>query len=138
MVEDSLEMNYYIYLGSGEGYAEIYPSQAGLIQDNWGLFSVLWDNANYITRGNMYVDIERADDNEEKHLLREEITQSLGLARDSERYDDSIFQDAWTTTTSYSAIDRELIRLLYHPQMVAGLDPDATEERLRQIILSEK
>lgn len=138
MVEDSLEMNYYIYLGPGSGYAEIYPSQTSLIEDNWGLFSVVWDNAQNIFRGNMYVDLERANDEEEKHLLREELTQSLGLAKDSKRYEDSIFQEQWTTTTSYSAIDRDLIRLLYHPQMEAGLNPEAAEERLTQIILSEK
>ena len=43
----------------------------------------------------MYVDIVRADMNEQKHLLREELTQSLGLARDSQSILEyfSIFMD---------------------------------------------
>lgn len=138
IVQDSSQMNYYVFFGSGADFAAIYPSQAALVDDNWGLFNLYWDLAQYIDRGNMYVDIDRANDTEEKHLLREELTQSLGLAKDSKRYNDSIFQDDWTTTTDYSAIDRELIRLLYHPEMVANLSPEAAEARLIQIILSEK
>ncbi len=138
MVTDSLDMNYYIYFGAGADYASIYPSQSGLVAGNWGLFSVYWDAAEQIYKGNMYVDTERANDLEERHLLREELTQSLGLAKDSERYDDSIFQTDWTTTTSFSDIDKDLIRLLYHPQMEPGLNDVQVEETLTQIILSEK
>lgn len=138
MVTDSLDMNYYIYFGSGADYASIYPSQSGLVAGNWGLFSVYWDASEQIYKGNMYVDTERANDLEERHLLREELTQSLGLAKDSERYDDSIFQTDWTTTTTFSDIDKDLIRLLYHPQMQTGLTTVQVEETLTQIILSEK
>ena len=86
----------------------------------------------------MYVDTDRANAEEERHLLREELTQALGLARDSDLYANSIFQSRWTTTTEYAGIDEDVIRLLYHPQMQAGLDETETEEILTQIILSEK
>lgn len=138
IVTDSLQMNYYIFLGPGDVYGNIYPSQSGLIAGNWGLFSVYWDPAEQIYKGNMYVDIERANDEEEKHLLREELTQSLGLAKDSERYDESIFQKDWTTITAYSKIDKDLIRLLYHPQMHAGLNAVQVRDALTEIILGEK
>jgi hypothetical protein len=138
IVTDSLDMNYYVYFGSGSNYASIYPSQSGLIAGNWGLFSVYWDAAEQIYKGNMYVDIDRANDLEERHLLREELAQSLGLAKDSDRYNDSIFQIDWTTTTEFSDIDKDLIRLLYHPQMQAGLNATQVEETLTQIILGEK
>ena len=68
----------------------------------------------------MYVDIFRADLPGQKHLLREELTQSLGLGNDSPQYIESIFQSAWTTTTSYSMLDKDVIRLLYHPEMNIG------------------
>lgn len=138
IVTDSLLMNYYIFLGSGSEYAEKYPSQAGLVANNWGLFNVFWDASNQIYKGNMYVDVERANPAEEKHLLREELTQSLGLAKDSDRYTDSIFQADWTTSTAYADIDKDLIRLLYHPEMQIGLNKAQVEERLTEIILSEK
>ena len=85
----------------------------------------------------MYVDIERADLPAQKHLLREELTQSLGLARDSSWYLESIFQSEWTTTNSYSDIDKELIRLLYHPRMRQGLDAERVDGVLTDILLSQ-
>jgi len=138
LVTDTIQSNYYIFLGSGADYAEKFPSQAALVDDNWGLFSVYWDTSDQIYKGNMYVDITRANLSESKHLLREELTQSLGLAKDSALYPASIFQQSWTATTEFTSIDRDIIKLLYHPQMQVGLNEAQTEELLRQIILSEK
>ena len=138
LVTDTTESNYYIFLGEGAEYGEKFPSQAPLVANNWGLFSVYWDISNHIYKGNMYVDITRANLAESKHLLREELTQSLGLAKDSDRYPTSIFQQSWTATTEFAAIDRDVIRLLYHPQMPVGLNETQTAEVLRQIILGEK
>lgn len=138
IVADSSEMNYYLFFGPGDQYAKIYPSQAGLVNTNWGLFNIYWNNFNQIQSGSMYVDTERASDDEERHLLREELTQSLGLGKDSGRYPDSIFQIAWTTTATYANIDKDLIRLLYHPEMETGLARSNTQSLLAQILLSEK
>ena len=85
----------------------------------------------------MYVDIQRANAQEQMHLLREELTQSLGLGKDSEKYPNSIFQSSWTQTTEYLPIDRELIRLLYHPEMKIGLNDIAVEELLIEILQNE-
>ena len=82
----------------------------------------------------MYVDIFRANIEAQKHLLREELTQSLGLARDSPEYTESIFQSSWTTTTEFAAIDKELIRLLYHPDMVIGLTANQVDDVLAEIL----
>ncbi len=138
VVTDSLESNFYIFLGSGGDYAKKFPSVLNLVLSNWGLFNVYFDASNIIYGGIMYVDIDRASNIEEKHLLREELTQSLGLAKDSNRYPDSIFQANWTSTTEYSNVDKDLVRLLYHPSMQIGLDQMQSAELLREIILSEK
>lgn len=69
----------------------------------WGLINIDWD-----------VDTYRANEGEQKHLLREELTQSLGLFNDSPKYRESIFYDGWTTTTEYSDLDREPIQMLYN------------------------
>jgi hypothetical protein len=106
-----------------------------LVEANWGLFTVASDQ---LYKGNLYVDVVRANDQEEKHLLREELTQSLGLARDSDQYLNSVFQSAWTTTMEYADIDKDLIRLLYHPEMSTGLNKIQVEELLTEIILNEK
>jgi hypothetical protein len=63
----------------------------------------------------MYVDVVRTTDEEaQKHLLREELTQSLGLTNDSWKYPESIFYQGWTTTTTYTEMDKRLIDLLYN------------------------
>jgi hypothetical protein len=87
----------------------------------------------------MYVDVYRASLIEQKHLLREELTQSLGLAKDSNLYPESIFQQSFSTkTTEHAAIDRDLVRLLYHPEMKIGLNRDEVDNRLRSILFAEQ
>ncbi|NND34488.1 MAG: DUF2927 domain-containing protein [Saprospiraceae bacterium] len=136
-VQDSLESNFYVFFGSGDEYAAIFPALSDLVKSNWGLFSIQYNSAAELNGGYMYVDIYRANVTEQKHLLREELTQSLGLGNDSSRYDDSIFQSRWTSTNRYAAIDEELIRLLYHPEMTVGLDQLEVREVLTQILINE-
>lgn len=136
-VNDSLQSNYYIFFGSGTEYSELFPSQSNLVDSNLGLFSVFWNSQNQFTSGHMYVDIMRTNSTEQKHLLREELTQSLGLAKDSPLYMESIFQSERTTTTSYALIDKDLIRLLYHPMMSTGLNENQVDEILRKILTNE-
>ena len=136
-VNDSLESNYYIYFGTGAMYAEMFPAESNLVNSNFGLFSVFWNGQNQLFSGRMYVDISRANSIEQKHLLREEFTQSMGLAKDSSLYPESIFQSVWTTTTAYAPIDLELIRLLYHPKMSTGLNETEVDEVLKEILISD-
>jgi len=104
------EANFVIYFGS---YLNFGQSNSSLnmehLKDNWGYFQLFPD------RGIMYVDVLRCVDLEgQKHLLREELTQSLGLCNDSWKYENSIFYQGWTTTTEFAPIDRELIDMLYN------------------------
>ena len=84
----------------------------------------------------MYVDIYRANTIEQRHLLRE-LTQSLGLAKDSFKYPNSIFQSSWTQTLNYMEIDKDVISY-FIIQMSTGLNALAVEDVLRNILLSEK
>jgi len=137
VVNDSLQSNYYIFFGTGTKYAELFPDESTLVNSNWALFYVFWNSQNQFSSGHMYVDISRADLIIQKHLLREELTQSLGLAIDSPRYIGSIFQSAWTSTIEYAPIDKDLIRLLYHPEMFVGLNETQVDKVLREILSSE-
>jgi hypothetical protein len=49
-----------------------------------------------------------------KHVLREEITQAMGLFNDSYKYPESIFYQGLNLSTEYAPIDRELIDILYN------------------------
>ena len=55
------------------------------------------------------------------HVIREEVTQSLGLLNDSWDYSDSIFYQGWSTSQRYSAIDKLIISLLYNPSIKPGM-----------------
>lgn len=133
---DTSQSNYYIFFGSGSSFAARFPPAQQHVATNWGLFYVYFNASNEIHGAAMYVDTERATQAEaRKHLLREEFTQSLGLARDSDRYPQSIFYAPWTTVTEYSPIDRDLIRLLYHPSMPTGLDETAVRNLLKDLLI---
>ena len=134
---DSLAANYYIFFGTADEFVELFPEHTSLAETNWGLFFIFWDAANQLNRGYMYVDTERASAVVQKHLLREELTQSLGMGKDSPEYAESIFQSAWTTTTAYAPIDKDVIRLLYHPEVDVGLNASEVENVLTSILLSE-
>ncbi|MCB0646166.1 MAG: DUF2927 domain-containing protein [Saprospiraceae bacterium] len=135
LVTDSLQANYTLFIGPAKGYELRYPFVSSYTPGNWGLFFVNWTSQNYINSGHMYVDNARADATAQKHLLREEFTQSLGLARDADTYPESIFQASWTTTTTYADIDRRLISLLYHPKVVPGMTETEVDLILREILL---
>ena len=135
ITEDSLQSNYYIFFGAGSEFAARYPPSQQHVTSNWGLFYVFFNGANEIYSAVMYVDTHRATLAEaRKHLLREEFTQSLGLARDSQRYPLSIFYAPWTTVTDYADIDRDVIRLLYHASLPGGLDESAVRQLLKDLV----
>ncbi|RAP34381.1 hypothetical protein DID77_01165 [Candidatus Marinamargulisbacteria bacterium SCGC AG-439-L15] len=56
-----------------------------------------------------------------QHVIREEITQALGILKDSWERDDSIFYQGYSTLTNYSSIDIEVIKLLYQSDIQAGM-----------------
>lgn len=129
------ETNYYVFLGPGTEYAKIEPSAREYVDSNYGLFFVDMSTAHHIIRGSMYVDTNRPAPKNQLHLLREELTQSLGMAKDSDRYPDSIFNSNYSVdVTEYSEYDESVIKLLYHPSMNAGLNASETDSVLFQII----
>jgi hypothetical protein len=113
VVNSESESNFVIFFGGQSGYNEICSSSIGLTEDNYGLFVV--DGGVSIGGGSMYVDTERSSTKSaKKHLLREELTQSLGLFNDTYDYPNSIFYQGWTETNQYAPIDIELISILYN------------------------
>ena len=89
---------------------------------NLGFFRIWWDGQEVINRGRVLISTQGISQTERSHLIREELTQTLGLFMDSWQHQDSIFYQGWTTTVEYSPLDREIIRLLYSPQLESGMD----------------
>jgi hypothetical protein len=111
IVNSKDQANYFIYFGYYKDFEKKYNVvNSNLLESNWGFFEIYPNNT-----GIMYVDVIRTKEIEaQKHLLREELTQSLGLLNDSWKYPQSIFYQGWTTTTEYSSIDKEIIKMLYN------------------------
>ena len=84
------------------------------LKQNWGMFWVTHDDGN-IEYSEIFIDIYRTSTNNERmHLLREELTQSLGFPNDSKKYPNSIFYSKWyEDTVEYSNIDKAIIKLHY-------------------------
>ena len=102
-------------------FDEIEPNY---VPTNMGFFWVYWDARGNISNSRVLVSTTGLTQIERNHIIREEITQQMGLMRDSHSYPDSMFQQAWTTTQAYSELDEILIELLYLPQVEAGMGVD--------------
>ena len=75
-----------------------------------------------------------------RSLIYEELTQSLGIGRDSPRYPESIFYETSADpgfAQEYAGIDRQVIRLLYHPRMRVGAYEDEARLTAARILLEE-
>ncbi len=134
-VDNAQEANFIIYFGDKDTYVQQYePSAANYVSSNFGLVWIYWTGANRIVKGSMYVDVFRVrEENCQKHLLREELTQALGLLNDSYQYDKSIFYQNWTCTPSYMEIDQEVIKYVLHPLIEPGMDREEATEMLLTI-----
>jgi fructose-specific component phosphotransferase system IIB-like protein len=89
IVSNQSDANLVILFGSAQDYNEFDSKSVGYTDHNQGLFIAY--GSEEITYATMYVDVERTStQNGQKHLLREELTQSLGLCNDSYDYPESI------------------------------------------------
>ena len=103
IVSDSLAANYHVFFGNVVTYKKQYPEVAYLVQDNKGFFTT-YANSNFnITSGHMFVDITDVPLRYQKHILREELTQSLGLANDCLLYTSPSPRDATLSRMPSSA-----------------------------------
>lgn len=111
-----------------EEFSQIEPNYVPL---NYGFFWVQWNGDGELTFTRILIATdELITQTVRSHLLREELTQSLGLMRDSNRYRDSIFYQGFTNTTSYSEIDKVVIEILYLDEIRTNM----TEAEVRQVL----
>jgi hypothetical protein len=99
---------------------------------NKGFFWVWWSETS-IEQAKILIASAGITPDERAHLIREELTQSLGLMQDSWAQADSIFYQGWTATLEYSAIDQAIIQLLYQPQIRAGMTQTEVDQMLAQL-----
>lgn len=88
---------------------------------NYGYAWINWKQNNIINSANILITTTGVNQQERSHLIREELTQSLGLIRDSYKHKNSIFYQPWTDTNQYSHLDKTVIEILYRPEIRPGM-----------------
>lgn len=68
------------------------------------------------------------------HIIREEVTQMLGLLNDSYRYPQSIFYQPFSSVTEYLPIDRVVIELLHRPELGPGMSAEQASRIARTLL----
>ncbi len=127
VLRDDATPNVELHFAPLDELDDILPQyQAG----NWGFVWVWWSGGGGITQAVVLIASDVTDATERAHLIREELTQGLGLLNDSYEYPDSIFQQAFTTVTEYAPIDEAVIEILYDGRIV----PLMTEAEVRAAI----
>lgn len=108
-----------LYLIPVEEFSTLIPKYT---PGNYGYFYLEFNENNEISHSTILINSnDPSKDVERCHLIREELTQSMGLPKDSDKYEDSIFYGPWTTVLSYSQLDKELIELLYSGKLKSGM-----------------
>ncbi|MBE9180103.1 DUF2927 domain-containing protein [Oculatella sp. LEGE 06141] len=108
------------------------------VPTNMGFFWTWWNQDNVLNRARILIATQGITQQERNHLIREELTQSLGLMQDSYRYADSIFYQGWTEVTQYSTLDKTLLQMLYHPRIRAGMARSEVESILQRLQRSDR
>lgn len=106
-----------VYFTPLAGFAAI-GQQHGfpIVPGNWGYFYLFWDADRALTKTYVLLATDKLAGDELRHFTFEELTQSLGLATDSDIFPDSIFYANGADggdATELSALDRSLLRFLY-------------------------
>lgn len=83
------------------------------VASNLGFFWVGWNEQDALSEARILISTTGVTQQERNHLIREEVTQSMGLMNDSHAHPDSIFYQGWTDTQSYSDLDKRIIAMLY-------------------------
>ena len=104
-------------------------------EGNWGLFYYWWESGSYVVdEAEILISTDKPTQQARQHLVREELTQTLGLPRDSYSYPKSMFFQDYTTVTEYTTLDKMLIQMLYEDQIKAGMTPKEAIEVFHNLI----
>ena len=98
-----------------------YIPDPAAVRHNDGKVSVFTATDGEILAATVFIPAHRLEGRRRAHIIREEMTQGLGLLRDSWWFPDSIFYEGVHAVTEYAVIDRYLIRTLYRSDIRPGM-----------------
>lgn len=122
-VYDETASNFVIFFSDHKTFGDYAPVTRKYLDDNYGFVWLNWDSNSFvISDGSMYVDIKRTENLDcQRHILREELTQALGLLNDHDGETKSIFYQAWTCFTEYTEMDKRIIKTFLNPRIKANM-----------------
>ncbi len=126
---DDQNPNIEIYFVPESDFSKYEPNY---VPENLGFFWVWWNDSFEITRARIMISTDPTL-KERPHLIREELTQILGLMNDSWTYEESIFYQGWSGTTEYAEIDKVIIDMLYREEISPGMTGRQVEEILSSL-----
>jgi hypothetical protein len=137
LTDDIKKSNCLMYITNEERMKEIEPNFFVDIDEKVaGLTKGFW-NSYYLYRTKIFIDIDQSLE-VQKSAIIEEVTQSIGLPNDSEKYTNSVFYQKKSqeniNITEYSSFDKDVIQLLYHPNILAGMNEEQVEEEILKIL----
>lgn len=121
--------NVELYFLPLEEFSEFDPSlRRGQIGAAW-----IEEDDYVIHHAKILIGSSHLTNDERAHIIREEITQSLGIMRDSWSYPGSIFYQGWTRTQRFDSIDETMIRMLYNSAIELGMNAEEVEQVLTHL-----
>lgn len=108
--------NFEVFIGSVNDCKLHDPSMRFTLAKNWGIqHSQLSFDGNEIVKSAVFIDLYRTPNlRVKKKLLRKKIAQALGFFHETEDTKESVFYSGFSEETNFSALDKELIQLLYN------------------------
>ncbi|NLJ71234.1 MAG: DUF2927 domain-containing protein [Clostridiaceae bacterium] len=130
----SVDYNFEFHIAPLDDFDDIFEGY--YVENNWG-FVVHWhDEYGYNYYARMAVSNDYPDREGMNHLIMEEFIQALGLPNDSYRYEDSLFQQNWTTTQELMPIDWLLLEFVYRPELTPNMSVYECVDILREVYLN--
>ena len=102
------------------------------VPGNTGFFWAWWNDSFELFRSRIMISTD-VTTSLRAHIIREELTQILGLMNDSWTYKESIFYQGYSTTAAYAKIDKVLIDMLYREEISPGMTGRQVEEILSSL-----
>lgn len=141
LTDDLAKSNALLYLCKKDRVEELAPKfyellDDGLVADYTGMTYVEFKLSTFvITKALIFIDKEATID-EQKSAIVEEVTQSIGLMNDSNKYSDSVFYENGDgiENINYSQMDRDIISLLYSDSMKPGFRNKSVEIVIKKIL----
>lgn len=128
-VTDTAPPDVRVHFAPESEFEEIDPRYVPV---NFGFFFFNWDASFRIVRARVLIDIANVGRATREHLIREELTQSMGLPMDTPAFGRSVFHpDFGVMPRAYSPVDSAILRIHGRPEIRPGMGEAEVREVLR-------